>query len=138
MTSEGAPITDAKGRQSYANSAGMGPSLGKYLILTGTDNDYSVTQNASGQQFDVYFRVSDADPYVTSIFCPLGQANGCFLHDANGTPTLDATLTPEYKLLPGVLHAYKVSAAELGNFVRPGDPGKHDRDDDRDDDNEND
>ena len=118
----------------------VGPRLkdGGYVMVIGTDNDYSVTQNASGQQFDVYFRVSDADPYVTSIFCPLGQANGCFLHDANGTPTLDATLTPEYKLLPGVLHAYKVSAAELGNFVRPGDPGKHDRDDDRDDDNEND
>ena len=34
VTPDGAPITDSKGRQSYANSAGMGPSLGKYLILS--------------------------------------------------------------------------------------------------------
>ena len=35
-----------------------------------------------------------------------------------------------YKLLPGVLHAYKVSAADLGNFVRP--DHHHDGDDDDD------
>jgi len=34
----------------------IGPRLrdGSYLILTGNDNDYSVTQNASNVQFDVY------------------------------------------------------------------------------------
>ncbi len=40
----------------------IGPKLadGSYLLLAGTDNDYSVTQNAGGTQFDVYFRFSDA------------------------------------------------------------------------------
>src|SRR5207253_7457819 len=35
----------------------IGPVLanGKTLILAGTDNDYSVTQNGSGTQFDVWF-----------------------------------------------------------------------------------
>ena len=49
-----------------------------YLLLAGTDNDYSVTQNAGGEQFDVYFRFTDADPFVTSIQCPLGEVTGCF------------------------------------------------------------
>ena len=49
-----------------------------YLLLAGTDNDYSVTQNAGGEQFDVYFRFTDADPYASSIQCPLGTTTGCF------------------------------------------------------------
>src|SRR5262245_8850662 len=85
----------------------IGPELedGSHMMLAGTDNDYSVTQNAGGEQFDVYFRFTDADPFLASIQCPLGAVNGCFF-TTGGAP---ATLTPEYKLLPGVLHAYKVS-----------------------------
>jgi hypothetical protein len=91
----------------------IGPKLanGKYLMLAGTDNDYSVTQNASGDQLDVYFRFSDADPYAGAIQCPLGLTTGC---------TGAATSVPQdgsYKLLPGVLHAYTIDAAELGNYV---------------------
>lgn len=88
----------------------IGPKLadGSYLMLAGTDNDYSVTQNGTGTQFDVYFRFSDADPYATSIQCPLGQTSGC-----------SANLTSEYQLLPGILHAYKVSAADLAGYVAP-------------------
>lgn len=88
-----------------------GPRLrdGSYLILTGTDNDYSVTQNGSNQQFDVYFRFSDADPYAASIQCPIDQTVGCFSTSDN-TP---ATLTTEYKLLPGVLHGYKATVNDL-------------------------
>ncbi|HBH80192.1 MAG TPA: hypothetical protein DDY39_10230, partial [Nitrospira sp.] len=42
-----------------------------------------------------------------------------------------------YKLLPGVLHAYKVSAADLGAFIRPGHHhDRHDDDDQEDDDKE--
>lgn len=93
----------------------IGPKLanGKYLLLAGTDNDYSVTQNASGNQLDVYFRFSDADPYATSIQCPLGTVIGC---------TGAATSVPQdgsYQLLPGVLHAYTISPSELGNYVQP-------------------
>jgi hypothetical protein len=75
----------------------VGPQLadGRYLVLAGTDNDYSVTQNSSGTQFDVWFRMSDADPYASSIQCPIGSLVGC-----------TGELSAEYILLPGVLHAY--------------------------------
>ncbi|MBT9495609.1 MAG: esterase-like activity of phytase family protein [Paucibacter sp.] len=91
----------------------IGPKLanGKYLMLAGTDNDYSVTQNGSGDQLDVYFRFSDADPYAGSIQCPLGQTTGCT--GALSSVPQDGS----YKLLPGVLHAYTIDAAELGNYV---------------------
>ncbi len=85
----------------------VGPKLnnGKYLVLAGTDNDYSVTQNASGAQFDVYYRMADADPFATSIQCPIGSVLGC-----------TGTLTGDYKLLPGVLHAY---TADISGYVSP-------------------
>lgn len=92
----------------------IGPQLadGSYLILAGTDNDYSVTQNGSNEQFDVYYRMSDANPDATSIQCPIGTRANCFFK-ANNTA---ATLTGAYGLLPGVLHAY---TARLTNYVAP-------------------
>lgn len=94
----------------------IGPKLadGSFMVLAGTDNDYSVTQNGSSTQLDVYFRFSDNDPYASSIQCPLGQTNGCTT--VGGAA---ATLTGDYKLLPGVLHAYKVSATELAAYTAP-------------------
>ena len=93
----------------------IGPKLanGKYLMLAGTDNDYSVTQNAGGEQFDVYFRFTDANPYANSIQCPLGTVIGC---------TGAASSVPQdgsYRLLPGVLHAYTISETELGGYTAP-------------------
>jgi hypothetical protein len=116
---------------------------GSYVLVTGTDNDYSVTQNATGQQFDVYFRMSDADPFAGSIQCPLGLTTGCFttadIADGVINEMIDLPNDGSYKLLPGVLHAYKVSAADLGDFVRPGrhdNNGGDDEDDQEDDDKE--
>lgn len=88
----------------------IGPRLndGSYLLLAGTDNDYSVTQNGSGTQFDVWFNFNNADANTTSIQCPIGSTIGC-----------SGTLTADYHLLPGVLHAYKVSAADLGAYIAP-------------------
>ena len=113
----------------------IGPRLknGDYLMVAGTDNDYSVTQNAGGQQFDVYYLFTDADPFATSIQCPLDTVTGCFFTTGGGP----ATLTPAHKLLPGVLHAYRVPAADLGNYVPPS-GGHHDDDDDDDDDDHDD
>ena len=34
VRADGSPITDAKGRRSYVTSAGMGPSLGKYVLMS--------------------------------------------------------------------------------------------------------
>lgn len=95
----------------------VGPRLndGSYLLLAGTDNDYSVTQNGTGTQFDVYFRFSDADPYASSIQCPMGETTGCFLTKDGST----ASLSGDYQLLPGVLHAYKTTAADLGGYTAP-------------------
>jgi len=85
----------------------VGPKLnnGKYLLLAGTDNDYSVTQNAGGVQFDVYYRMADSDPFATSIQCPIGTVLGC-----------TGTLTSDFKLLPGVLHAY---SADITGYTAP-------------------
>ena len=96
----------------------IGPQLddGSYLLLAGTDNDYSVTQNTDGDQFDVYFRFSAADPYVSSIQCPLDTTSGCFLTSNNAT---SATLTEDHKLVPGILHAYKMSANDLSKYIAP-------------------
>jgi len=95
----------------------IGPRLndGSYLLLAGTDNDYSVTQNAGGTQLDVYFDFNAADPYAASIQCPLDAVTGCSFTVGGDA----ATLTAQYSLLPGVLHAYKVTAADLGNYVAP-------------------
>jgi hypothetical protein len=92
----------------------VGPRLanGKYLVLAGTDNDYSVTQNGSNVQFDVYFRFSDADPYASSIQCPVGAVTGCTFTSGGAL----ATLTADHRLLPGVLHAY---TADITGYVTP-------------------
>ena len=97
-------------------SLAFGPRLtdGSYFLLAGTDNDYSVTQNGAGTQFDVYFDFSLADPYASSIQCPLGQTTACFL-TSNGQ---SATLTGNYSLLPGLLYAYKAAPSDLA-YVDP-------------------
>ena len=96
----------------------IGPKLanGSYLLLAGTDNDYSVSQNGSNTQFDVWFDFSAADPYASSIQCPLDQTTGCVL---SSNALASATWTSNLQLLPGVLHAYTVSAAELGSYTAP-------------------
>lgn len=90
----------------------IGPKLnnGKYLILAGTDNDYSVTQNAQGTQLDVWLNMLDANPYATSLQCPLGMTTGCIRTD-NQQP---GTWSDRYTLLPGVLHAY---TADIDGYV---------------------
>ena len=92
----------------------IGPQLagGQYLVLAGSDNDYSVTQNGSNTQFDVWFRFSDADPYAGSIQCPVGSTTGCSFTTGGAA----ATLSGEYSLLPGVLHAY---TANIDGYAAP-------------------
>jgi hypothetical protein len=92
----------------------IGPKLdnGNYVVLAGTDNDYSVTQNATGAQLDVYFRFTDADPFATSIQCPVGSTSGCF----STSTTAAATLTRDYSLLPSVLVSF---TAKITTYVSP-------------------
>jgi hypothetical protein len=108
---------DKEGSPEKWEGLAIGPRLadGSYLLLAGIDNDYSVTQDAGGIQFDVWFDFNAADPYGKSIQCPLGQTTGCFW-TTGGTP---ATLTDGYHLLPGVLHAYRATADDLAGYVAP-------------------
>ncbi len=89
----------------------VGPRLadGSYLLLAGTDNDYSVTQNATNTQFDIYTNFGGG-----FIQCALDSTSACTLVDG----ITGAALTPDYSLLPSVLHAYRVSPAEFATFVR--------------------
>jgi heterotetrameric sarcosine oxidase gamma subunit len=56
VTADGSPIIDRKGRRSYANSAGMGPSLGKYLLLSYLPPEHAVEGNKLCVQYfgDLY------------------------------------------------------------------------------------
>lgn len=100
----------------------IGPRLGggAYLVLAGTDNDYSVTQNASSVQFDVYFKAQGGT--VSRIQCDIGTFDNCTLVNADGSaggPVPAGFDTTGYRLIPGVLHAYRASAADVGDLVRP-------------------
>jgi len=65
---------------------------------------------------------------------------GCFTTDdlsADGDIDVmfDLPTDGSCKLLPGVLHGYRVSADDLGNVIRSGQPNK-DREDEKNDDDE--
>ncbi len=101
----------------------IGPRLndGSHLVLAGTDNDYSVTQNASSVQFDIYFKPTGAGS-VRRIQCDIGTFDNCITVSdsggAGGAVPVGFDFSG-YKLIPGVLHAYKASAADLARLVRP-------------------
>jgi hypothetical protein len=92
----------------------IGPKLkhGGHLILTGNDNDYSVTQNAaSGEQFDVYVNFGGS-----FARCVIDDPTQCEVNPASGDLVIDnpVPLPSGYFLLPGLLHAYRASKADLG------------------------
>ncbi|MDN5935066.1 MAG: esterase-like activity of phytase family protein [Nitrosospira sp.] len=96
----------------------IGPKLddGSYLMLAGTDNDYSVSQNGSGTQFDILFNPATG----ARMSCDLETMNNCFSIDSNGAiTTTSVTDTTGYALIPGVLHAYKLSTVDLVGYVAP-------------------
>lgn len=100
----------------------IGPQLndGSFLVLAGTDNDYSITQNGTPVQLEVYFRTGVNG--VERIQCSIGTFDNCQAIAANGS--LGALLAPGADLtgfapIPGVLHAYRASAADLGNYMAP-------------------
>jgi len=96
----------------------IGPRLsnGQYLILAGTDNDFSVTQNADGIQFDVYFNPDTGQ----RIQCDLGTFNNCLVVNADGsTGGGFVGLTTDFDLIPGVLQAYASQGTDLANYIAP-------------------
>jgi hypothetical protein len=104
----------------------IGPKLrnGGHLILTGNDNDYSVTQNANTrEQFDVY-----VDFGGNFARCVIDDPTRCEINPAAADLTIDnpVPLPEDFFLLPGLLHAYKASKADLGKYVEPFSHHKHD------------
>lgn len=117
----------------------IGPRLkdGSYLVLAGTDNDYSVTQDAdTSEQRDVYFKPTGGGAYAR-IRCEISaQFANCIAVNANGSPGAPVPAGFDftgYRLIPGVLNAYRATADDLARYVRPGHRphwphGSHDRD----------
>jgi glycine cleavage system aminomethyltransferase T len=71
LTGEGDPITDAKGRRSYVTSAGSGPSIGKYILMTYLPPEHAVVGNSlqvqyMGERYPVTVATNDS----TSLFDP--------------------------------------------------------------------
>lgn len=78
----------------------FGPRLadGSYTMIIVTDNDYSVTQSGSGQQFDV---------------CTSGVAG----KGTNAQVALGASCPDGMTLLPNMVYSFKVSAAEYAQLT---------------------
>src|SRR5215468_836398 len=96
----------------------IGPRLsdGQFVILAGTDNDFSVTQNANGIQFDVYYNPATGG----RIQCDLGTFNNCISINTDGTPgSAFLGSTSGFTLIPGVLYAFKSVGTDLANYVGP-------------------
>ncbi len=65
LTPEGEPIIDAKGRRSYVTSAGSGPSLGKYILMSYLPPDDAVVGRQlkveyMGEQYPVTVQTNDS------------------------------------------------------------------------------
>ena len=85
------------------------------MVLAGTDNDYSITQNGTANQFEVYFNGATGQ----RIACDIGTFNNCLSVPAGGgTGTMPFTgSTAGFEAIPGILHAYKTSAGDLATFT---------------------
>jgi glycine cleavage system aminomethyltransferase T/glycine/D-amino acid oxidase-like deaminating enzyme len=67
LTTDGQPITDTKGRRSYVTSAGSGPSLGKYILMSYLPPQYAQvgTQLSvlyMGERYPVTVASADSTP----------------------------------------------------------------------------
>jgi len=71
LTRGGDPITDRKGRRSYVTSAGSGPSLGKYILMTYLPPDHArVGEELLVQYMGERYPVSVQSTDATSLFDP--------------------------------------------------------------------
>ena len=99
-----------------ATDVTAGPRLkgGDIMLLTGNDNDYSVTQTGAGEQFDVY-----VDFKGNFAKCVLDSLTECKVNPAADDPITQnlVPLPSGYQLSPGVLHAFRTSA--LSGYVEP-------------------
>jgi glycine cleavage system aminomethyltransferase T len=64
---DGSPIVDARGRRSYATSAGSGPSVGKHIVMAYLPPEQAVTGTRLlieyfGEQYPVTVAVAGSTP----------------------------------------------------------------------------
>ena len=67
LTPDGKPLVDAKGRRSYATSAGSGPSVGKHLLMAYLPPDYAkegtkLAVEYFGERYPVTVAVAGSTP----------------------------------------------------------------------------
>jgi glycine cleavage system aminomethyltransferase T/glycine/D-amino acid oxidase-like deaminating enzyme len=67
LTTDGEPITDARGRRSYVTSAGAGPSIGKHILMSYLPPDHAVVGNNllvqyMGERYPVTVATIDSTP----------------------------------------------------------------------------
>jgi hypothetical protein len=98
----------------------IGPQLsdGSYVMLTGTDNDYSVSLNSNGTQFDVYYNPTSG----ARVQCDLGTTVNCTSISTTGsvgTPGDVGNLPAGFSLIPGVLTSWRMSEADVGGYTPP-------------------
>ena len=71
QTRAGAPLTDAKGRRSFVTSAGAGPSVGKYLLMSYLPPEYAeVGEELAVRYMDERYPVTVAVAGSTPLFDP--------------------------------------------------------------------
>jgi hypothetical protein len=98
----------------------IGPQLsdGSYVMLTGTDNDYSVSLNSNGTQFDVYYNPTSG----ARVQCDLGTTVNCTSISTTGSvgsPGNVGNLPAGFSLIPGVLTSWRMSEADVGGYTPP-------------------
>ncbi len=67
LTRDGAPLTDAKGRNSYVTSAGSAPSLGQHVLMAFLPPEHAIVGTSLaveylGEQYPVTVAAADATP----------------------------------------------------------------------------
>jgi glycine cleavage system aminomethyltransferase T len=71
VTRDGAPLTDAKGRRSFVTSAGSGPSVGRYILMSYLPPEYAnVGEQLAVEYMCERFPVTVAVAGSTPIFDP--------------------------------------------------------------------
>ena len=68
---DGSPLTDAHGRNSYVTSAGMGPSVGKYLLMAYLPTEHAVVgKKLFVEYMNERYPVTVASASSTPVFDP--------------------------------------------------------------------
>ena len=67
LTTDGDPLTDAKGRRSYVTSAGAGPSIGKHILMSYLPPEHAVVGRSlqvqyMGERYPVTVATNDSTP----------------------------------------------------------------------------